>query len=134
MSDRDGQGLRSLSLFLSYRTGLSVRIGETGTGPSTCLRPGSDAMEKSFQHSDWQAIKNDLARRIREIREELYGEHGGPLLAEALNLPFRTWHNYEGGCTIPAQTILSFIEITDAHPHWLLTGEGGKYLSGSLAP
>ena len=30
-----------------------------------------------------------LARRVREIRSELYGEHGGPLLAEALHLPYR---------------------------------------------
>ena len=43
-------------------------------------------MEKSSQHSDWNAVRSSLARRIREIREELYGEHGGPLLAEALNL------------------------------------------------
>jgi hypothetical protein len=89
-------------------------------------------MEMSFQHSDWQAIKQGLARRIREIREELYGEHGGPLLADALELPFRTWHNYEAGCTIPAQSILRFIEVTDAHPHWLLTGEGDKYLSDEI--
>ena len=66
------------------------------------------------------------------LAEELYGEHGGPLLAEALGLPFRTWHNYEGGCTIPAHAILQFIEVTDAHPHWLLTGEGDKYLSRGL--
>jgi hypothetical protein len=89
-------------------------------------------MEKSFQHSDWQALKHDLARRIREIREELYGEHGGPLLAAALDLPFRTWVNYEVGCTIPAHSILRFIEVTYAHPHWLLTGEGDKYLSRGL--
>jgi len=89
-------------------------------------------MEKSFQHSDWQALKQDLARRIREIREELYGEHGGPLLAAALDLPFRTWYNYEVGCTIPAHSILRFIEVTYAHPHWLLTGEGEKYLARGL--
>jgi hypothetical protein len=89
-------------------------------------------MEKSYQHSDWQALKSDLARRIREIRQELYGEHGGPLLAEALELPFRTWHNYEAGCTIPAHSILRFIEVTEANPHWLLTGEGEKYTARSL--
>jgi hypothetical protein len=89
-------------------------------------------MEKSFQHSDWKAIRHDLARRIRQVREELYGEHGGPLLAAALELPFRTWHNYESGCTIPADSILRFIEITFAHPHWLLTGEGDKYLPRNL--
>jgi hypothetical protein len=90
-------------------------------------------MEKPFQHSDWQAIRYDLARRIREIREELYGANGGPLLAEALDLPFRTWHRYEAGGTIPAQSILRFIEVTRAHPHWLLTGEGDKYVSHGLS-
>jgi hypothetical protein len=90
-------------------------------------------MEKSFQHSDWQAIRHDLARRIRQIREELYGEHGGPILAAELDLPFREWHSYEGGSTIPAQSILRFIEVTHAHPHWLLTGEGDKYLSNGLS-
>ena len=59
----------------------------------------------------------------------MYGEHGGPILAQALQLPFGTWRNYEGECTIPALSILRFIEVTDAHPHWLLTGEGEKNLS-----
>jgi hypothetical protein len=85
-------------------------------------------MEKHFRQQNWQMVKADLARRIRQIRAELYGEHGGPLLAEALQIPFRTWLNYEAGCTIPAQSILRFIEVTEAHPHWLLTGEGEKYL------
>jgi hypothetical protein len=76
----------------------------------------------------------DLAQRVRVIREELYGAHGGPLLAEALRVPFRTWHAYEGGRTIPAQMILRFIEITDADPHWLLTGEGQKYASRDGGP
>lgn len=92
------------------------------------------AMEKMPQRSDWQVVKQGLAHRIREIREDTFGQHGGPLLADALQLPFRTWLNYEGGCTIPAQTILRFIELTDAHPHWLLTGEGPKYLARDGAP
>ena len=73
-------------------------------------------------------IKSELAGRVREIRQDLFGVHGGPLLAESLRLPFRTWLNYEAGCTIPAQIMLRFIELTAAHPHWLLTGEGDKYL------
>lgn len=81
---------------------------------------------------DWQTVKHDLAYRVREVREELYGVNGGPLLAEALRLPYRTWFNYEAGCTIPAQVILRFIEVTRADPHWLLTGEGEKYLTPSL--
>ena len=84
-------------------------------------------MSTSSRQSDWQTIKYDLARRIREVREEIYGENGGPLLAVALGLPFRTLLNYEDGCTIPAQAILRFIEVTKANPHWLLTGQGEHY-------
>jgi hypothetical protein len=77
--------------------------------------------------SDWLSVKSALAERVRERRLELYGKHGGPLLAEALDLPFRTWHNYENGCTIPAQVILRFIQLTRTDPHWLLTGEGCRH-------
>ncbi len=72
-----------------------------------------------------------LAHRVRAIREDLFGEHGGPLLAEALRLAPRTWLNYEAGCTIPAPVILHFIDITAAHPHWLLTGDGDRFVTGS---
>lgn len=85
-------------------------------------------MEKPLHRSEWRTVKLGIARRIKEIREDLYGENGGPLLAQALEIPFRTLHNYEMGCTIPAQTILRLIEVTGAHPHWLLTGTGERFL------
>ena len=85
-------------------------------------------MDQDPPSPDWQVRKRALAGRIREIREELFGEHGGPLLADALKIPFRTWVRYEAGSTVPAQVMLRFIELTEAHPHWLLTGEGDKYL------
>lgn len=87
-------------------------------------------------YAEWNTLGIELAKRVRVVREELYGEHGGPLLAEALKVPFRTWYAYEGGRTIPAEVILHFIEVTDADPHWLLTGEGPRYASrdgGTLA-
>ncbi len=84
-------------------------------------------METYPQPSNWQTIKVDLAYRVRSIREELYGQNGGPLLAREIGVPFRTWMNYEEGCTIPAQAILRFIEVTNADPHWLLTGDGEPY-------
>jgi hypothetical protein len=86
-------------------------------------------METSPLQSNWQTIKFDLACRVRIIREELFGQNGGPLLAQRVGVPFRTWMNYEDGCTIPAQVILRFIEVTDADPHWLLTGQGESYRS-----
>jgi hypothetical protein len=86
-------------------------------------------MSKPTSNSDWMVLKGNLARRVREVREELYGEHGGPLVADALHIPFRTWLNYEAGCTIPAPSILRFIELTKASPRWLLTGQGVKYIT-----
>jgi hypothetical protein len=68
-----------------------------------------------------------LARRVHQIRRELFGDDGARLLAETLKLPARTWVNYEMGVTIPAQVILDFIEVTGADPHWLSTGEGDRY-------
>ena len=88
-------------------------------------------MNEPPSEPDWQILKGELARRVREIREERFGQHGGPMLAEALGIPFRTWHEYEVGGTIPAETILHFIELTGVCPRWLLSGEGEKYRSRS---
>jgi hypothetical protein len=71
-----------------------------------------------------------LARRIREVRNDLYGENGGPHLAEALNLPIHTWMNYESGVIIPALVVLRFINVCGVSPGWLLTGEGKRFLEG----
>ena len=68
-----------------------------------------------------------LAERVRLIRVERFGEGGGPLLAETLGLPERTWQNYESGVTIPALVILRFVELTGVSPRWLRTGKGDRY-------
>ncbi len=68
--------------------------------------------------------KLELASRLREIRVDLYGEFGAPLLADALEIPVRTWLNYEAGVTLPADVVLKLIDIARVNPHWLLTGEG----------
>lgn len=72
-------------------------------------------------------VKALLSKRLREIRQELFGEHGGPELARRLSLPARTWYNYETGVTVPAEVLLGFIDQTGASPHWLLTGDGTKF-------
>ena len=72
-------------------------------------------------------VKTQLSHRLREVRQDLFGEHGGPELARQLNLPARTWYNYETGVTVPAEILLSFIEQTRTNPVWLLNGEGPKY-------
>ena len=52
---------------------------------------------------------------------------GAPMLAQDLELPTRTWLNYESGVVIPATVILRFIDVTGANPRWLLTGVGDRY-------
>ena len=71
--------------------------------------------------------KCELANRLKEIRTEQYGERGGPELARRLNLPIRTWYNYETGVTVPSEVLLRFIELTEVEPLWLLHGQGSKY-------
>jgi Bacteriophage CI repressor helix-turn-helix domain len=71
----------------------------------------------------------ELAERVREVREDFFGESGTRFLADALGLPPETWANYERGVVIPADVILMLIETTKVSPHWLLTGQGPQYES-----
>ncbi len=79
-------------------------------------------------------LKYLLAERLREVRVELFGEHGVTKLARLLGIPARTWGNYEMGVTVPAEVVLRFIDVTSADPNWLLSGRGGKYHSGASGP
>jgi hypothetical protein len=76
----------------------------------------------------------ELAQRVRSVRLDIYGECGGPLLAKQLNLPFRTWLNFEAGVVMPAEIMLHFITLTNASPNWLLTGRGERYFAIRLHP
>ena len=55
-----------------------------------------------------------FANRLCEVREDLYGEHGGQFLADALGIPLRTWLNYESGVVMPAQVVLQLIVLSGA--------------------
>jgi SOS-response transcriptional repressor LexA len=68
-----------------------------------------------------------LAERLAALRSELYGDRGGPEMARRLSIPVRTWYNYEGGVTVPAEVILKIIELTSVEAVWLLHGEGPKF-------
>src|SRR5262249_34092128 len=87
-SELDGRRLRP-----GPASGNPAWIRSRGLGPAQ----GAPVMEHAFQPSDWPVVKQELAQRVREIREDLYGEHGGPLLAAALQVTFRTWYLYERG-------------------------------------
>ncbi len=71
--------------------------------------------------------KAAIAGRLRLIRSEIFGEHGGPEFADQLGLPFRTWFNYETGVTLPGEVLLKFLVITGTEPLWLLCDEGPRY-------
>jgi hypothetical protein len=74
-----------------------------------------------------------LAHRLREIRRDRYRDGGIPALASLIGVPEGTWANYEAGVTVPGLVLLRFIRVTDAHPDWLLTGEGRMYSSPTCA-
>ncbi len=68
-----------------------------------------------------------LAERLSSLRLELFGDRGGPEMARRLEIPVRTWYNYEGGVTVPAEVVLRIIELTAVEPGWLLHGKGPKF-------
>jgi Helix-turn-helix len=103
-------------------------------GSSVHLREVMKYVGEPYDASEWEALKGDLATRIRATRIALYGEHGGPLLAREMGISFRTLHRYESGRTIPAPRILRFIEVTGVDPHWLLTGQGSQFRDRDSAP
>jgi hypothetical protein len=73
-----------------------------------------------------------LAGRIAALRAEMFGERGRAEMARRLGLPLRTWYNYEEGTAIPAEVILTIMELTSAEPRWLLYGTGPKYRPKSV--
>jgi len=74
--------------------------------------------------------KQALAERLGALRLELFGDRGGPEMARRLAIPVRTWYNYEGGVTVPAEVVLKIIELTSVEPSWLLHGKGPKFRHG----
>jgi hypothetical protein len=83
---------------------------------------------------DKQRARRAFAERLKEIRVELCGQHGGAEFARLLGLPPRTWYNYEMGIAVPAEVILRFIEQTSVEPAWLLHGQGSKYRTHTVGP
>jgi hypothetical protein len=73
-------------------------------------------------------LSRDLASRLRDVREDFYGEHGAQFLADDLGLPLRAWSSYERGVAVPGLVVLKLIDLTGVNPRWLLTGKGRKYL------
>jgi hypothetical protein len=69
-----------------------------------------------------QEAKQALATRLKALRLEIDGEHGGPEMARRLGVPARTWYDCETGESIPGEILVLLIERTEVCPAWLLTG------------
>src|SRR5262249_16063640 len=69
-----------------------------------------------------------LAARLRELREDMYGEFGSQFLADALEIPVQTWLNYESGVVAPAHVVLQLLVLARVNADWLLTWIGEKYV------
>ena len=69
----------------------------------------------------------ELGERLREVREDLYGQDGSQFLADALGIPMQTWLNYESGVSVPAEIVLQLQVFASVNAGWLLTGDGEKY-------
>ena len=69
----------------------------------------------------------ELGERLREVREDLYGQDGSRFLADALGIPMQTWLNYEAGVTVPAEIVLQLQVLASVNAGWLLTGDEEKY-------
>jgi hypothetical protein len=74
-----------------------------------------------------ETTNRDIAARLRDVREDMYGEHGAQFMADALGIAVRTWTNYEAGVVMPAKIVLQVIDTMQVNPSWLLTGRGEKY-------
>jgi hypothetical protein len=81
-----------------------------------------------MRQNDFQASRRAaMAARLREVREDFYGEHGSQFWADELGIPMETWLNYEQGIIVPAEIALKLLVFTSVCAEWLLTGEGEKY-------
>lgn len=76
--------------------------------------------------------RRNIAARLQQVRMELYGDNGGPLLARRLGIPWRTWTHYESGVSVPAEVLLQFIELTGVEPRWLLRGKDEPFRASWL--
>ena len=87
-------------------------------------------MDKPIPNTEWLAIKYDLARRIREVREELrYARRPAPRPGDAD--PVSNLAQLRERLHDSCASMLRFIELTKTNPHWLLTGRGDKYLEAA---
>ncbi|MGC8643380.1 MAG: hypothetical protein ACP5XB_26275 [Isosphaeraceae bacterium] len=72
-------------------------------------------------------LHSDLAARLRQVRDDLYGEHGAQFMADRLGIPLKTWLNCEAGVGMSGRLVLKLIVESNVNPRWLLDGQGPRY-------
>lgn len=97
-----------------------------GTGFAKCRADNPRFVSQGARVDGHHAERAMLARRIREVRVDQFGEDGEDVLAGLLGIPPRTWLNYEAGIVMPATVLLRFLRVTGASPESLLGGRGGR--------
>ncbi len=60
--------------------------------------------------------------RLEELREFLGIK--GKVFAEQMGIPYRSYMNYKGGRTPPADLLSRVVEVFSVNPAWLISGEG----------
>ncbi len=71
-------------------------------------------------------MKSTIGERVREAREKKQLDQA--TLSEKIGVVTRTLQRWEKGEQIPdGLSITRIAKATNAHPHWLLTGEGEMY-------
>jgi hypothetical protein len=132
--DPTSEALRTKKVKAGLPKPAPTRTNKSSSAPSrpAVPEPKEAARPKSTpsRHASDTHVQASISRRLREIRQDLFGDHGGPEMARRLNLPARTWYNYETGVSVPAEVLLAFANQTGANPIWLLSGEGPKYRRG----
>lgn len=70
---------------------------------------------------------SNYSDRMEELRETLGIK--GKEFAEQIGLPYRSYMNYKGGRTPPAEVLSRILEIyDDVNPSWLMNGEGNMFI------
>jgi|GEM_PF-6096316 len=70
---------------------------------------------------------SNYSERIEQLRETLGVK--GKEFAEQIGLPYRSYMNYKGGRTPPAEVLSKILEVfDDVNPAWLMVGDGNMFL------
>ncbi len=80
-----------------------------------------------------KATKKDIeiAARLRDIREQLFGSRGQTLMAKSLGIPRENYRKYETAqVRLPNHIMALLASKKNINLTWLITGQGSMFLKG----